>query len=128
MSFVPLLSAALSSFSGSSSGGAQTLGTYWHCYPLLVVGAVPASATLDVEIEESADGSSWATIPGSKFPTVYDDGSNKIHYGLILNNPPRKPLVRFKMIAAGGNVPAVGLFLLDRHDDVGISVEWRVDQ
>ena len=112
---------------GGSEGAGVALSTFWECYPVLIVGTVPTDATLDAHIEESDDGVDWIKIAGSAFPTVYDTGSGSIHYGLLLNNSARKGLVRFNLTAAGGDVPVVAFFLMDRRGDPGQMFEWRVD-
>jgi hypothetical protein len=78
----PKYGAAGSAIGTVNGVGIDTAGFNEACV-VLSVGAVAATGTLNVKIQDSADNSSWADVTSAAFVAVTDSGDNQVQIGML---------------------------------------------
>ena len=87
---------------GPTNGtGVDTVG-FDECVPILNVGTVASTGTLDVHVEESADNVTFADITGAVFDQILAANDNTIYQGRI-NLRGRLRYIRAVAVGDGAN-------------------------
>ena len=69
---------------GTVNGVAVDTAGYQEACVVLSVGAVASTGSLNVKVQDSADGSTgWADVAGAAFTAVPDTGDNQVQIGFI---------------------------------------------